>query len=293
MESAFHSLSLQEQEEYKEALALTPQVTSDYTFGNLWAWREIYGLEWAGDGELVWIRQTRPKTAYWAPMGPWHQVDWSRALRGLAREHPVFTRIPEELAASWQEIPGARLESNPDHWDYIYSVPELIELKGNKLHKKKNLLRQFHKSYKAQYVPLDPSRIEQALTLQTEWCLWRDCEESFTLEKENQAILAVFLDWQNLEDVFGGGLMIDGNMIAYTVAEPLDQQTLVIHFEKACPTYKGIYQAINQIFLEREGKGYRYVNREQDLGDSGLRQAKQSYDPVDYLKKYSGSLTTS
>jgi hypothetical protein len=293
MDSAFHPVSLKEQDEYKTFLARTPRITSDYSFGNLWAWREIYGLEWAQEGELVWIRQTRPELLYWSPVGPWHQVDWSCALRGLARKHPVFTRIPEELAASWHEVPGVLLESNPDHWDYIYSVPELVELRGNKLHKKKNLLRQFHKNYEAHYVALDLARIEQALTLQTEWCLWRECEESSTLEKENQAILATFRDWQNLGDVFGGGLMIDGNMVAYTVAEPLDQETLVIHFEKACPTYKGIYQAINQIFLEREGGGYRYVNREQDLGDSGLRQAKQSYSPVGYLKKYSGSLSAS
>lgn len=290
MESSFHSLSLQEQPQYKEFLARTPQIASDYSFGNLWAWREIYGLQWACDGELVWIRQTQPHHVYWAPVGPWQQVDWSERLGGLARKTLSLTRIPEDLAAIWQTVPGVHLEPDPDHWDYIYSVPELTQLKGNKFHKKKNLLRQFHRNYQAEYVPLDLSRIEQALTLQTEWCLWRDCEDSATLEMENQAILDTLRDWQRLEDVFGGGLIVDGNMAAYTIAEPLDGETLVIHFEKACPTFKGIYQAINQIFLEREASGYSFVNREQDLGDPGLRQAKKSYNPVSYLKKYSGSL---
>ncbi len=290
MDSAFHPLSLSEQEEYKERLSRTPRVTSDYTLGNLWAWRDIYGLEWSRKQDLIWIRQTRPRTEYWAPMGPWQDMDWPRLLGDLPEEAPSFTRIPEELARSWKNVDGMRLETDPDHWDYVYSVPELVALKGNRFHKKKNLLRQFHKRYEAEYVPLDMSRIEQALTLQTEWCLWRDCEDSSTLEKENQAILSVFHDWQRLGDIFGGGLMIEGNMVAYTVAEPLDPETLVIHFEKACPTYKGIYQAINQIFLEREGEGYAYVNREQDLGDPGLRKAKKSYNPLGYLKKYSGSL---
>ena len=291
MESSFHPLSLQEQHRYKDFLASTPQVASDYSFGNLWAWREIYGLQWAFDGELVWIRQTRPHSVYWAPVGPWHQVHWSDRLGEVAGEKPAFTRIPEDLAAIWQSVPGLSLEPDPDHWDYIYSVSELTHLKGNKFHKKKNLLRQFQKNYQAQYVSLDLSRIEQAFTLQTEWCLWRDCEDSETLEMENQAILATLRDWQHLEDVFGGGLIVDGNMAAYTIAEPLDQETVVIHFEKACPTFKGIYQAINQIFLEQEAFAYTFVNREQDLGDPGLRQAKQSYNPVSYLKKYSGSLT--
>jgi hypothetical protein len=217
-------------------------------------------------------------------------VDWAGRLPGLDPENPFFTRIPEDLARRWETVPGMHLESNSDHWDYVYSVPELIELKGNKFHKKKNLLRQFRKQYQAEYVPLDLSRIEQALTLQTEWCLWRECEDSSTLEMENRAILATFSDWRRLEGLFGGGLTVEGTMVAFTVAEPLDEKTLVIHFEKACPTYKGIYQAINQIFLEQEGNGYSYVNREQDLGDPGLRQAKQSYNPVGYMKKFSASL---
>ena len=290
MEPAFHPVSLQEQSEYKELLSQCPQITSDYSFGNLWAWRDVYGLEWAWREDLVWIRQTLPHICYWAPVGPWQQVKWSQRLPHFFSEKSSFTRIPELLARSWEDIPGLSLESNPDHWDYIYSVPELVELKGNKFHKKRNLLRQFQKHYQAEYVRLDPSHIEQVLILQTEWCLWRECEDSATLEKENEAILATLREWQNLEDVFGGGLRMDGNMIAYTVAEPLDSETLVIHFEKACPTYKGVYQAINQIFLEREAQGFIYVNREQDLGDPGIRQAKQSYNPVRYEKKYSGIL---
>lgn len=75
-------------------------------------------------------------------------------------------------------------------------------------------------------------------------------------------------------------------MVAYTVSEPLAPDSLLIHFEKGDAEYKGVYQAINQIFLARQGKGFMRVNREQDLGDKGLRKAKLSYHPVDYSRKY-------
>lgn len=75
-------------------------------------------------------------------------------------------------------------------------------------------------------------------------------------------------------------------MIAYTIAEALDESSIVIHFEKGCPLFKGVYQAINQIFLEQCCQGFQTVNREQDLGDEGLRKAKLSYNPVAFLKKY-------
>jgi hypothetical protein len=133
---------------------------------------------------------------------------------------------------------------------------------------------------------LSSEETERALTLQTEWCLWRDCEDSTTLQAENKAILRAFQDWNSLKNVLGGGLEIEGNMVAFTIAEPLDTENIVIHFEKACPQYKGSYQAINQLFLKNSAAAYTYVNREQDLGDPGLRKAKKSYNPCGYLQKY-------
>jgi hypothetical protein len=259
---------------------------------NLWSWRDIYGLEWAWDDRLVWIRQDRPETAYWAPVGPWDRIDWARSFSSLPADAHRFVRVPEELCRIWQGMHGLQPELTPDedHWDYIYSVQELVQLSGNRFHKKKNLLKQFERKHDYRYTALGPEMIDKALTLQTEWCVWRDCEDSTTLESENQAILNTFYDWNRLEGVMGGGLLIDGDMIGFTVGEPLDEETLVIHFEKGCPHYKGVYQAINQKFLAEQGQGFTYVNREQDLGDPGLRKAKRSYNPIGFLKKYSGKV---
>ena len=292
MPLSFHPLSLESQADYKRLFDLCPQSASDYSFVNIWAWRDIYGLEWAWTDQAVWIRQHHPTLEYWAPVGPWSDMDWSSMLRSTLDGRTAFTRIPEHLFQIWSEQFGSAVDlvPNRDHWDYIYSVEELINLKGNKYHKKKNLLRQFLRKYDATYHHLDEEKIEKALTLQTEWCLWRDCEDSTTLEAENQAILNTFHDWRHLRDIFGGGLDVEGNMVAYSIAEPLDAQTLVIHFEKGCPGHKGVYQAINQMFLAQSGSSYAFVNREQDLGDPGLRKAKESYHPVRYLKKFCGTI---
>ena len=84
--------------------------------------------------------------------------------------------------------------------------------------------------------------------------------------------------------------MVDGTMVAYTVAEALTPQSVVIHFEKGDTQYKGVYQAINQMFLANSAADYTFVNREQDLNDEGLRKAKMSYHPEDYLRKCSVTL---
>ena len=290
MQLTFRPLTLENQNAYNRLLAQTPLKTSDYCFLNLWAWKDIYGLEWAFDQGLVWIRQNQPQSVYWAPVGDWESIDWPARFDSLCHEAASFTRIPDALHNLWREKLGDKLRLQPDrdHFDYLYKVQDLIQLRGNKLHKKKNLLRQFYRRNDFVYRSLTPQRIDQALKLQTEWCLWRDCESSTTLEAENQAIVNIFHDWSKLSGLLGGGIEIDGTMVAYTVAEPLDEDTVVIHFEKGCPNYKGIYQAINQMFLERSASEFTYVNREQDLGDPGLRQAKESYNPIAFLKKFSG-----
>ncbi len=289
MSLTFEPIRVNQQDAYAGVLAMCPQLTSDYSFINLWAWADEYGLIWAWDNDLVWIQQTLPEPVYWAPIGDWHRADWADVLSRHFAGSTVFTRVPEKLAESWKENAGrGRLISEPlrGHWDYLYAAADLIGLKGNRYHKKKNLLNQFLSNYICRYEPLSPAITEKALVLQTDWCTWRDCEASDMLSAENRVIEKVLKNWSRLKGLSGGALLVNDEIVAYTVSEVLGIGTLVIHFEKGNPDYKGVYQAINQMFLEHFGNPDILVNREQDLDDEGLRKAKLSYLPVDFLRKF-------
>jgi hypothetical protein len=196
--------------------------------------------------------------------------------------------VPQNLAEIWRAAAGneAKIAEERGHWDYLYTVADLIELKGNRYHKKKNLLNQFVKKYDYVYRPFGAELIGLALDMQQDWCTWRDCESSEVLSAENKAISRVLHDWQHFEGIQGGAIIADDAMVAYTVAERLTRDSIVIHFEKGDTQYKGIYQAINQMFLAHSASNYALVNREQDLDDQGLRKAKLSYHPVDFVKKH-------
>ncbi|MDP2970069.1 MAG: phosphatidylglycerol lysyltransferase domain-containing protein, partial [Deltaproteobacteria bacterium] len=86
--------------------------------------------------------------------------------------------------------------------------------------------------------------------------------------------------------VKGGVILIDGKVEAFTLGEPFNSDTVVIHIEKANPAFEGLYSVINQTFLESHWSGFTYVNREQDLGEEGLRKAKESYFPHRMINKY-------
>ena len=112
----------------------------------------------------------------------------------------------------------------------------------------------------------------------------RECEEDEGLEQEQEAIYEALDNFQNLE--FKGAMIcVDNKCVAYTFGEMLNQDTIVIHVEKAHMDYEGAYQAINNLFLKSSFKNAIYVNREQDLGILGLRRAKESYKPIRMIEK--------
>lgn len=273
---------------YQNQLQACSQITSDYSFANIWGWADEYELTWARYHELVWIAQQKPVPTYWAPVGDWSKVDWPSCFEQVFPMGAQFVRVPEKLADLWKSaLPNQiKIEEARGEWDYLYATKELAELRGNRFHKKKNLLRQFQKKYDFTYVPMAPALVEDALSMQTDWCLWKDCESSDTLTSENRAIERILTHWASFENLLGGGIISDGKLIAYTIAEPLSEDMLVIHFEKGNQDYKGIYQAINQMFMATITDSFTTVNREQDLDDPGLRKAKLSYNPIGFQKKY-------
>ena len=288
MDLEFSKLDLNRQKEYRQCLAGCPQLlTSDFSFANVYGWAEHYGLEWAFHNGLCFIRQTKPEPIYWAPIGPWDHYEWEKC--GVMHEKHTFTRVPEALTRLWSITFGNKIliEENRDHWDYVYSVKELIELKGKKFHKKKNLLNQFKKNYLYQYEPMSSECVEEVLEMQDEWYKWyEENNPSAALKAENHAITRVLHNIDQIDGLMGATLRVENKVIAYTVAEPLSKDSVVIHFEKGDIRYKGVYQAINQMFLENGAAEYTNVNREQDLGDEGLRKAKLSYNPSFFLKKF-------
>ncbi len=241
---------------------------------------------------MCFIRQTKPETIYWAPVGPWNDYDWAGCC--AMYESRKFTRIPEELAIIWEKAYGdsITITENRSHWDYVYSVEELISLKGKKFHKKKNLLNQFKRNYPYKYESMGPECVEEVLEMQDEWYKWyEENNPSEALKAENHAITRVLHNIDQIKGLMGATLRVEGRVIAYTVAEPLRDDSLVIHFEKGDIRYKGVYQAINQMFLENDAANFINVNREQDLGDPGLRKAKLSYNPSFFLKKFEAVLS--
>lgn len=288
MDSQFTPVTLAQSERYYKTWLATPTRSLDYTLANLWGWQEYYGLEWAFDGGLCWIRQTRPSPAWWAPLGDWHGTDWPEIF-GNAGVSRCFSRVPQDLAHIWAAAMPARVfvEEQRGQWEYLYSQEELANLPGNKFHKKRNHYNGYIKSYgEPDYRDITPDLVRDVLTVQNDWCQCHECDDSPSLKAENEAIIRVLDSWDAFRNFYGGSLFIDGRMVAFSVGEKLDDENLGVHFEKGLNGYKGIYQAMNLQFTRHAGAGFKWINRAQDLDEEGLRQAKMTYMPVEFLRKF-------
>ncbi len=217
----FETINLDKQNEYMDKLSRCPQKSSDYSFVNLLGWSEAYGLHWAWSNDVVWIKQTIPNEFFWAPVASWPDIDWVRCFDKYFDKPTTFLRVPEELLRIWEKNIQNRIRKEDEraHWDYIYDVKALIELKGKRFHKKKNLVNQFRKKYAYQYVSFDAEMIDIALAMQEDWCTWRDCESSEALSAENRAISQILDNWKTLYGLTGGALLVGKEMVAYTIAE--------------------------------------------------------------------------
>lgn len=173
-----------------------------------------------------------------------------------------------------------------DSSDYIYDAEKLRTLSGRKYHSKKNHYNAFMKEYEGrfEYRRLDTPDFKEAIDLMERWA--EDKEKDMTLVGERLAVEKVFRNYGCLRETKVGGIYIDGRLEAFTFGDALNPDTVDVHVEKANPEIRGLYTVINKLFLENEFPQMDFVNREEDLGLEGLRQAKLSYKPVKLVEKF-------
>lgn len=265
-----------------------------FNFTNLFMWRKAYNIEWCVKSGFLFIRAAWGDEKFaLQPFGP--DEDFGKAIsiwEDYFRQQnlPFIIRGMESYAVRLMEKlrPGYfKFYEDRDNYDYIYSVQDLINLKGRKYHSKKNHLNSFKKNYgKFVYLPLAKELTQQCIATAVDWYKKKnDGSEDIFMEFEKNAIIEA-LTHQDYLAITGGVIIINDMVEAFAFGEQLNSDTAVIHVEKANADIRGIYPAINQQFVKHAWSQMRYINREEDMGIEGLRKSKLSYHPVKFTKKY-------
>ncbi|MDR1466788.1 MAG: phosphatidylglycerol lysyltransferase domain-containing protein [Treponema sp.] len=282
----FAPISLEFQSEIQNLLLDAPDGVSEYTFSNLYLFRRKYRytVSVAGGAFIVHGEKDGEKFFETPCVLPSNGV-----LSILFQNHDYWKGIPASLLegarafCSQDEFcrrNGAEIIEDRDNFDYLYNRIDLAKLSGKRFHKKRNLVNAFLNSYVPQVFPLTKEHIPDAMKVLNHWHEDAGEDGDYLASKDALELISVL-------GMTGNIYYINGRPVGWCLGEGLTRNTIfAVHFEKGLDDYKGVYQYINQEFAASLPENFVFINREQDLGDEGLRQAKMTYRPVDFVNKY-------
>ena len=295
MEIEFKKIGLEDRELIESYLDRKTYRSCELIFPNIYLWSRKYPTDFAVvEDTLVFLgtlENGEPSVTF--PAGEPGQVpkamdalmEWFRCQQKEFHMHLVQE---QEFALLEQWYPGKfQITYDRDSADYVYETEKLTTLAGKRLHGKRNHINKFKENYPDWvYEPISSGNVEDCFQMALKWREEAGCDQ----DEEKRAEMCVTLNALRLFEELGlkGGLLRaerEGEVLAFTIGEPLNPDTFVVHIEKAFADIQGAYPMINQQFVSHEAQDYQYVNREEDTGAEGLRKAKLSYRPVFLVEK--------
>lgn len=272
-----------------------PGRTTDFSYGGVLMWADYYRYEYSIVRDTLFLRGVSEadlsRPVYALPVGDLLLSDSVELLRlHCARrgERLLLSCVPEYALDQLLPLQPRSVVETPDTADYLYDLNTLATLSGKKMGKKRNHVNKFVNTFPVHRLDdlrnVDPGELERFMDL-------------YDTQRDSTALAVAesYMTRCMLRRLVAGDPMIEGGALragerlaAFTIADRKGD-TLFIHIEKADRDIPGSYEMINQAFAMRmmqEHPGLRYVNREDAAGDEGLRRAKESYHPVELLRKY-------
>lgn len=209
--------------------------------------------------------------------------DFMRAvMEGEGLPFEIRYVCPQMRELMERDMPGAfTYEEDPGAGEYIYEQSALATLAGKKLHQKRNLINAFLREHTFSFSEFEPGDLEGCLAVNAAWAEAKGEEDG----EETEAIERGFAAWRELE-LRIGVLRMDGQIAAFSMSEKMAPQAGIEIIEKALPDVKGLFQLINRETAARLFADVERINRCEDMGLEGLRQAKLSYHPLYVLPNY-------
>lgn len=268
--------------------------SADFNFGNMFLWDHAFHQRIGRFGDrVVAMPCYGPKPFFAWPVGTGDLRPVFEEMRAYAADQgfPLVIRgvTAEHLPLLDALYPGKyTAEPDRDYWDYLYSVEKLAELKGKKLHGKRNHINRFLEENDWRFEPLEKRHFPACQELLDMWMASCGEDEQDGIFDEYVALQKAFRHFDEL-GLCGGVLFSGDTLVAFTIGEAISEDTFDVHFEKAMSLVQGAYPMINREFvryIRDHFPSIRWINREDDTGRLSLRKSKESYYPDRMVEKY-------
>lgn len=286
----FRPLQLEDLPRLRPYFAYSGSRLCDTTPGTVFIWRDMYRTEYALWDNSLYFKVDYPGVGptFTLPLGGGRLEQFRQiAEYCLQNKLPLrFVPVPkDELDRMLHFFPGSTAQADRDTFDYLYRSEDLKFFRGKKLSGQRNHVNRFHKTYGTwTFRPIVPEDLPMILALLDRYVQEHEKDSVSYLEDLNKT--KEVLNNLDLYDMKGGLLMVEDRLAGFSLGEVLGD-TLFIHIEKADREIFGAYQMLVSQFAQAyAGEGVSFLNREDDVGDPGLRTSKPSYHPVALLEKY-------
>lgn len=287
----YNKITLDDRNVFLDYYKTNPQYASYKSFANLFIWRNFeeirYGLI---DGHIVISGVLLPESRTYFLLPQTEKSGMKTVTDHLFQEygkHFCLSCLTKEQKEMLEELYPETFEFSYDRNsdNYYYSTESLATLAGKKLHAKRNHINKFKSLYTWEYLRLDRDTAMECVDVAKDWCRQKNCEKDAILRDEVKGCIEALNHMEELR-LKGGAIRVDGTIVAFSLGERLNNETALIHIEKANTDYEGSYSMINNEFVKNEWADTKYINREEDMGIEGLRKAKLSYRPAFLLEMF-------
>lgn len=270
--------------------------TTDFSYAGLFMWVELFKYQYAIYKDTLFIKgvveNDRSVPAFSLPIGSLPLSESIDILRQYCKGNQTsleLSAVPEYAINDLKSLHPRCIEPLDDWSDYLYDAEMLATLRGKKMGKKRNHVN-FFETHNPEwsFEPLTDLNADAALKFMDIY--ESEADESFMAREESRLSRIMISMLAEGDPVMHGGVLYSepGKICAITIGD-VKGDTLYVHIEKATRAVGGSYEMINKEFAAHVLEVHpevKYINREDDSGDEGLRKAKESYHPVALLKKY-------
>ena len=284
-------LELADRAELEPLLLASPEQSCEFAFSNLFNWCGSYRTRWCLIDGLLCLWMESNDMLLLAEAGRPIRTEDCLAVSAEMRRHGYSGKLHHIRRETLERLPGLeryfQADVMPDEFgEYLYDVERLAHLPGELLSKKRNMIAQFKRAFPDSRLEVnDPVWIPAARQLTAEWFAAQESPDSVELRHEADALDRAFRHWSELGMDFLAAVCGE-QLAAFSMLCPINSEVWGEPFEKADRRFKGASQFITSESARHLIGRAKLLNREQDLGIPGLRQAKRSYDPVLFLKNY-------
>jgi len=272
-------LSLKHKDLLSQRLKNITVPLSEYTFPNLYLFRKNHDYEVLIDSDVFIKGRSYDGHIFLMPTTDVRTLDMAALKERMAGVDFLFP-IPEAWLTAFS--PDAfEISFVEGDTDYLYTVEKMSTYAGRKLHKKRNLLKQFNELYTSEARPLTNEHLDQARAVLDGWL----AETDLDAEQTDYGPCREAIDRYEELVLCGGIYYADGEPAGFVLGEEVNDETYVLHFAKALTKFKGVYQFMFNNFAKILPPKYQFLNLEQDLDKENLRVFKSSYVPDALLKK--------